>query len=61
MEFRLGAYYKHESGHTIHIIGLLDTHSYGVCWVAEDGSGHLRPVGRGLGHAEGWIECPIDA
>lgn len=45
VKFEIDKYYKHESRKIIHILGRVNTTSYGQCLVAETSSGDLEPIG----------------
>lgn len=55
-KFEIGKYYKHSSGKIIHILGRVETTSYGYCLVAETSSGVLVPVGEHDDAIIGWEE-----
>ena len=57
MKFEVGKHYKHSNGSIIHIIGGLQTTSYGGCLIAEEvGSQDLKPIGQDEIAARNWKE-----
>lgn len=56
INFGLGKYYEHTTGHKLHVCGVCSTHAYGKCLVAEDDLGKLVPVGEDEYAAENYHE-----
>ena len=56
MKFKVGKYYKHNSGTLMHVIGGLQTSVYGWCLIGEQNDGRLVPVGQDECNAVNWQE-----
>jgi hypothetical protein len=58
--FEIGKYYKHAGGGYLHILGVIRTTMWGICFVAEEGGcgcGHiLKPVGMDSSCSQNWTE-----
>lgn len=54
--FEIGKSYKHTSGAKLHIVGMVQTHIYGLCLVGEDEEGQLKPIGIDRGATENWTK-----
>lgn len=55
MKFEVGVTYLHEAGKRVKIVGIIETDTYGLCYVGEDlKTGELIPVGMAEAHAENW-------
>lgn len=60
MAFKLGKCYMHSSGSMLKIVGLVDTTTYGICLVAEEVNGNLKPVGMDNDASQYWSEVTED-
>ena len=55
--FKVGKYYKHNSGEMIHIVGSCKTTLYGWCLLAESSSGSdFKPIGQSPDNTQNWEE-----
>ena len=54
--FKIGKYYKHNSGRVIFIGGVCDTYIYGRCLIGDDRTGSIVPVGRDEASFINWKE-----
>lgn len=54
MKFEIGKYYQSISGRVIHILGEIHTFFHGSCFLAEEDTGNLTPIGRDKTAAVGW-------
>ena len=54
--FELGKTYHHTTGRKVTIIGIVQTHVYGVALVAEDDFGQLMPFGLRVEDSVNWEE-----
>ena len=54
--FELGKTYHHTTGRKVTIVGMAQTHFYGVAFVAEDDYGQLTPFGVAVENTVNWEE-----
>jgi len=54
--FQLGKNYKHTSGKTLYICGLVKTKTYGICLIGENEKGQFQTVGSKEEHFINWKE-----
>ena len=56
MTFEVGKTYQHSTGKKMTIIGKLETHIWGECFIGETSDGELVPVGESEENAINWVE-----
>ena len=54
IKFQVGNYYQHSEGRVMHIIGEVNSFSYGISLLAETDDGRLSLVGMDEASAENW-------
>jgi len=54
IKFQVGNYYQHSGGRVMHIIGEVNSFSYGISLLAETDDGRLSLVGMDEASAENW-------